>query len=179
MRTIYVITTGGTIEKDYSEHLGIVANLEGKMDKFLAHLRLPNTSLQVVPLMNKDSLDFTSVDRSDLLAKVTELLSTKCPIVITHGTDTMVTSGVLIEESFPKLEVPIVLTGAMTPLGFDRSDGLQNLTESLLATQLIDPGVYVVMHGQVFSVSQTRKDPKRKTFVRIEETSELMKAESD
>lgn len=32
--------------------------------------------------------------------------------------------------------MPIVLTGAMTPLGFKGSDGLQNLTESLMAVQL-------------------------------------------
>jgi len=36
---------------------------------------------------------------------------------------------------------------AMTPLGFEGSDGLQNLTESLLAVQLLAPGIHVVIHG--------------------------------
>jgi L-asparaginase/Glu-tRNA(Gln) amidotransferase subunit D len=54
--------------------------------------------------------------------------------------------------------MPVVLTGAMTPLGFEGSDGLQNLTESLLAVQLIRPGVYVVMHNRVYPVHRVRKD---------------------
>ena len=67
----------------------------------------------------------------------------------------------------PRLHAPIVLTGAMTPLGFEGSDGLQNLTESLLATRLLPPGVYVVVHGQVFPVNRVRKDRKRARFVRV------------
>jgi L-asparaginase/Glu-tRNA(Gln) amidotransferase subunit D len=54
--------------------------------------------------------------------------------------------------------VPVVLIGAMIPLGFEGSDGLQNLTESLLAIQLFAPGFYLVMHGQVFPVDRVRKD---------------------
>jgi L-asparaginase len=53
----------------------------------------------------------------------------------------------------------------MTPLGFEGSDGLQNLTESLMAARLLEPGVYVVMHGQVFPVSRARKDKDKATFV--------------
>ena len=61
------------------------------------------------------------------------------PIVITHGTDTMVETGLYLQKAFPALQIPVVLTGAMTPLGFEGSDGLQNLTESLLAAQLLVP----------------------------------------
>ena len=46
------------------------------------------------------------------------------------------------------------------------SDGLQNLTESLLAARFIAPGVYIVMHGQVFPVSKVHKDKDKATFVR-------------
>ena len=42
---------------------------------------------------------------------------------------------------------------------------MQNLTESLMAAQLLAPGVYVVFHGQVFPVSQVRKDKDKATFV--------------
>ena len=64
--------------------------------------------------------------------------------------------------------MPVVLTGAMSPLGFERSDGLQNLTESLMAATILKPGVYVVMHSQVFEVGKTLKDRERATFVRIQ-----------
>ena len=53
----------------------------------------------------------------------------------------------------------------MTPLGFEKSDGLQNLTESLLAARLLPPGVYLVIHSQVFPIDRVRKDRKRARFV--------------
>jgi L-asparaginase len=86
--------------------------------------------------------------------------------VITHGTDTLVESGMEIERVLPNLPVPVILSGAMKPLGFDSSDGLQNLTESLFAARLLGPGVHVVFHSQVFPVGQARKDKAKGTFVR-------------
>src|SRR5690242_19033663 len=122
MQTIYLITTGGTIEKAYSEQLGKVLNEENKIAQYLSLLRLPNCDVRVIPVMNKDSLEMSDQDRALLVAKVGTLLPDGCPIVITHGTDTMVESGKAIEAAFPAPGVPIVMTGAMTPLGFERSD---------------------------------------------------------
>lgn len=165
MQTIYLLTTGGTIEKQYSEQLGAVLNYKNKIGDYLKLLRLPDGNIQVIPIMNKDSLEMSPEDRAGLVAKVVELLPKRCPVVITHGTDTMVESGLAIEKAAPAPPVPVVLTGAMTPLGFEKSDGLQNLTESLFAARLLDPGVYIVMHGQVFPASHVRKDRERSTFV--------------
>jgi L-asparaginase len=55
----------------------------------------------------------------------------------------------------------------MTPLGFERSDGLQNLTESLFAARVLKPGVWIVMHGQYFDVDNVRKDREASRFVAI------------
>jgi L-asparaginase len=165
MQTIYLITTGGTIEKEYSEQLGQVLNEANKIAQYLSLLRLPASDIRVLPLMNKDSLEMSDEDRARLVAEVGKLLPGGCPVVITHGTDTMVESGREIEKAFPLLPVPIILTGAMSPLGFERSDGLQNLTESLFAVRLLTPGVYIVMHGQVFPANKARKDRERATFV--------------
>jgi L-asparaginase len=70
----------------------------------------------------------------------------------------MVETGLYLQQALPELKVPIVLTGAMTPLGFEGSDGLQNLTESLFAVRILAPGIYVVMHGQLFPVDRVKKD---------------------
>ena len=166
MRTVYILSTGGTIEKAYSEHTGNVQNLRQKVERYLRRLRLPETRVHIVPLMNKDSLEMTAADREKVLRAVRKVLPRRAPVVITHGTDTLVETGRLLEQRLPRLAVPIVLTGAMTPLGFEASDGLQNLTESLLATRLLAPGVWVVIHGQVFPVNRVRKDRKRARFVR-------------
>ena len=147
MQRIYLRSTGGTIEKVYSEQSGAVENRAAKLDRYLRALRLPDA------------------DRIEVRDRVGELLKESAPIVISHGTDTMVETGLFLEAAFILLKVPIILTGAMTPLGFEGSDGLQNLTESLLAARLLSPGVFVVMHGQVFPVSKARKDKDKATFV--------------
>ena len=165
MRTIYVVTTGGTIEKRYSESAGAVLNEGSKIGQYLDRLRLPDSDVQVVPVSNKDSLEMTAEDRTELVARLAELLPAACPIVITHGTDTMAETGRTIQQAFPELAVPVILTGAMRPLGFEGSDGLQNLTESLLAARLLAPGVYIVIHGQVFPADRAVKDRELGTFV--------------
>ena len=165
MQTIYVLTTGGTIEKMYSEQAGTVVNDASKIGQYLERLRLPDTDVQVIPVMNKDSLEMTAADRAELVARMATLLPAASPIVITHGTDTMAETGIYIQRAFPALPVPVILTGAMRPLGFEHSDGLQNLTESLLATRLLTPGVYIVIHGQVFPADRAQKDRTLGTFV--------------
>ena len=168
MQRIYVIATGGTIEKVYSEQTGNVQNLDNKIDRYFRQLRLPDAGIQVTHLMNKDSLEMTDADRESVLEAVREKLKEDpAPVVITHGTDTMVETGLVLKKHLANLRYPIVLTGAMTPLGFEASDGLQNLTESLLAARVLSPGVYVVMHNQVFPVDRVRKDKEAARFVWI------------
>jgi len=169
VRVIYVLTTGGTMEKVYSERTGSVSNVVSKIDRYLALLRLPECEVNVVPLINKDSLEMTDEDRILILGMVRAILKENASIVITHGTDTMVKTGLYLQRALPQLETPIVLTGAMTPLGFEGSDGLQNLTESLLAAQLLPSGVYVVMHGAVYPVHRVRKDHALGRFVWTDE----------
>ena len=62
--------------------------------------------------------------------------------------------------------VPIVLTGAMRPYVMRNTDALQNLTEALLAVQILAPGVYVAMHNQVLQFPGVVKDRERGTFVK-------------
>jgi L-asparaginase len=162
---IYVIAAGGTIEKVYSEKTGNVQNLDSKIDRYFRLLRLPDTEIQITHLMNKDSLEMTDADRDRVLAAVREKLNDPAPVVVSHGTDTMVETGLVLQRNLPELHFPIILTGAMTPLGFEASDGLQNLTESLFAARVLAPGVYLVMHNQAFPIDRVRKDRELARFV--------------
>jgi L-asparaginase len=163
---IHLLTTGGTIEKIYSEQSGQVENLVAKIDRYLHFLRLPDSQIEITPLMNKDSLEMTEEDRELILAVVRAKIA-HGPVVITHGTDTMVETGTMLKSRLSPARFPIVLTGAMTPLGFERSDGLQNLTESLFAARVLQPGVWIVMHNQVFDVDHARKDRESARFVSV------------
>jgi L-asparaginase len=163
VQRIHLISTGGTIEKIYSETTGTVVNLETKIDRYLKQLRLPDAEIDAISVMNIDSLEMTQEDREEVLQVVRGRLD--APIVITHGTDTLVETGLFLKQHLPSLAYPIVFTGAMTPLGFERSDGLQNLTESLLAARLLPPGIWLVIHNQVFPIDHVRKDREASRFV--------------
>ena len=67
-----------------------------------------------------------------------------------HGTDRMSQSVAALSMN-PDLEAPIVFTGAMRPYEMRTTDALQNMTEALLAVQLLGPGVYIAMHNKVLS----------------------------
>lgn len=161
---IYVLTTGGTIEKIYSEQSGAVQNVVARINQYIAQLRLPDTRIEITQLMNKDSLEMTDFDRETILDAVRERVE-ESPMVITHGTDTMVTTGRLLKSRLVDLKYPVILTGAMTPLGFERTDGLQNLTESLFAARTLPSGVWIVLHNQAFDVDRVHKDRERAQFV--------------
>jgi L-asparaginase len=166
MQKIHLITTGGTIEKIYSEQRGSVENVDSKIETYLGRLRLPDLEIDTTRLMNKDSLEMTDADRARVLEAVRGRLD--APIVITHGTDTMVETGLYLKGAVDDLKHPIILTGAMTPLGFESSDGLQNLTESLFAARVLAPGIYVVIHNQAFPVDRVRKDKQAARFVAVD-----------
>jgi hypothetical protein len=51
-----------------------VANVDSKIDRYLKRLRLPDAEINIVPLMNKDSLEITDADRLFLLGMVRAIL---------------------------------------------------------------------------------------------------------
>lgn len=51
--------------------------------------------------------------------------------VILHGTDTMAYTGSMLSYMLKNLAKPIILTGAQSPMVYPRSDGLQNLINSI------------------------------------------------
>ena len=55
----------------------------------------------------------------------------------------------------------------MRPYELRATDALQNLTEALLAVQLLPPGVYVAMHDQVLQFPGVTKDRSAGTFVKV------------
>ena len=54
----------------------------------------------------------------------------------------------------------------MRPWALKTTDAVQNLTEALLAVQLVAPGVYVAMHNVLLRFPGVVKDVRRGTFVR-------------
>jgi L-asparaginase len=165
-KRIALVSTGGTIEKTYDELSGVLANRVSVLDMMLASLQLRGVAIERVALMNKDSLEMGEADH-DLIARTAQhYAASHDGIVIVHGTDRLATTGERIAAKVGTPRVPIVLTGAMRPFEMRSTDAPQNLTEALLAVQLLPPGVYVAMHNQVLAFPGVAKDPKAGTFIK-------------
>jgi L-asparaginase len=165
MKNIWVITTGGTIEKTYSEDEGFLENRESVLrDKFLNKLRLPDLKISVLGLMAKDSLLMTDEDREKISTAISSLAPKSQALVVLHGTDTLDKTLLYCHEKIKEPSVPVVFTGAMKPAGFDDSDALQNFTEALLASRILPTGYYLSFHGQVFEGPIVRKNKEKRTF---------------
>lgn len=171
-KTIAVISTGGTIEKTYDEYSGILANRVSVLDVMLGSLQLRGIDIVRVALMNKDSSDMNPADHA-LIAATCKRMADSCDgVVVVHGTDRMSTSGETTHALMSSPAAPVVFTGAMRPFEMRTTDAVQNLTEALLASQLLPPGVYVAMHNRVLQFPGILKDWQRATFVHSGERSD-------
>ena len=165
-RSIALISTGGTIEKTYDELRGVLSNQVSVLDIMLASLELRGVDVHRVQLMNKDSLDMSPDDHTLIAQTAGRMAGAHAGVVVVHGTDRLAVSGERVIELIGAPAAPIVFTGAMRPWELRSSDALQNLTEALLAVQLVRPGVYVAMHNQVLQFPGVVKDAERRTFVK-------------
>jgi L-asparaginase len=165
-KRIAIISTGGTIEKTYDELSGALANHLSVLDVMLASLELRGVELVRVQLMNKDSLEMTDEDHTLIAESAERMTRATEGVVIVHGTDRLAVSGERIVELFGTPRRPVVFTGAMRPYELRTSDALQNLTEALLAVQILPAGVYVCMHNQVLAFPGVEKDRTLGTFVK-------------
>ena len=166
MRRIALVSTGGTIEKTYDALRGVLENKVSVLDLMLASLELRGVTVSRVPLMNKDSLEMTPADHTLIAETVLAFSKVHDGVVVVHGTDRLAVSGERCVELVGTPRVPVVFTGAMRPYELRSTDALQNLTEALLAVQIVAPGVYVAMHNTVLQFPGVVKDPDLGTFVK-------------
>lgn len=165
-RSVALISTGGTIEKTYDELRGVLSNQVSVLDVMLASLELRGVDIHRVQLMNKDSLEMTPEDHTLIAEMAGRLAQAHAGVIVVHGTDRLAVSGHRVVELIGTPASPIIFTGAMRPFELRSTDALQNLTEALLAVQLVPPGVYVAMHNQVLQFPGVIKDLERRTFVK-------------
>jgi L-asparaginase len=160
---IRFITTGGTIDKIYFDALSQFEVGESQVEHILKE-GLVQFDYEIVPLLQKDSLEMTAADRAvlrDYIEKDEGHL-----FVITHGTDTMAETAEALQGLDDKT---IVLTGALTPARFRTTDAIFNVGMAVAAVQASPPGVYIAMSGQVFAAGEVRKNRTENRFESIRE----------
>lgn len=158
---IRFITTGGTIDKIYFDAMSQFEVGESQIRHILDE-GLASFDYDVVPMFQKDSLDLTAEDRSKLRNFIENDDAER--YVITHGTDTLTETAAILTK-LPKKH--IVLTGALTPARFKTTDAVFNIGMAVAAVQVVLPGVYLAMSGQIFAAGEVRKNRDRNRFERL------------
>ena len=155
---IRFITTGGTIDKIYFDAMSQFEVGETQIEHILTE-GLASFDYDVVPMFQKDSLELTDDDRNMLRDFVANDDSGR--YVISHGTDTMAETAAALSGIEGKR---IVLTGALTPARFKTTDAIFNVGMAVAAVQIVAPGVYLAMSGQVFEAGKVRKNRAENRF---------------
>jgi len=153
---ILVVTTGGTIDKQYFDALSEYQIAESVIDRLLKIARVAHP-FRVIELMRKDSLELTDEDRALIASVVAEAPESR--VVITM-TDTAKALAHLAGKT-------IVLAGALAPARFSESDASFNLGMAFACCQAAAPGVWITMSGSVFNGLKVRKDREAGKFVEI------------
>ncbi|MFC1687180.1 asparaginase domain-containing protein [Patescibacteria group bacterium] len=145
---ITFIQTGGTIDKGYpsteTTHgynfiIGDPAYIS-ILEKIDSTFEFESTSI-----VRKDSLDFSDEDRERILEAVRLIKNDN--VVITHGTDTIYKTA---EKLSAIKDKKVVLTGAMLPEEFAKSDAMFNVGMAVGALHILkESGVYIALYGVV------------------------------
>ncbi len=162
---IRFLTTGGTIDKVYFDALSEYEVGDSPINQILAE-GLVEFEFDVVPLLQKDSLEMTDEDRQVLYDYIAN--EDQAHYVITHGTDTMPATA---EKLATLQDKTIVLTGALTPARFRTTDAVFNVGMAVAAVQTARPGVYIAMNGQVFEAGTVQKNRAENRFEHKESSS--------
>lgn len=156
---ILVLTTGGTIDKNYFDALSKYQIVDSGIPALLEEARVA-LPFRIEEVCRKDSLELTDADRAAIVERARQAPERR--IVITHGTDTM-TETAKVLASIPGKTM--VLTGALSPARFAETDAPFNLGMAFAAAQTAPPGVWIAMSGQVFDGLKVKKDRAAGRFV--------------
>lgn len=148
MKKYLLLTTGGTIACSPS-HQGRKPQRNGREILQLAGLDSQADEFDFCPMFSKDSTDLSQPDLEKLLHKIRDAAERYEGILILHGTDTLEYTAALISAVFGDVKIPILLTGAIFPLGYAQSDAPQNLKNSLAFLKRGTEGVFVLFGSKI------------------------------
>lgn len=153
--SILFLITGGTIDNLDRDKAGYSPlGHESLIPDLLKQARI-TADYRTEVVMQKDSRDLDNKDRANLLDICTKAKEEK--IVITHGTFSIPETAKYLGPIAPSNKT-IVLCGSLIPANEKQSDALFNLGFAFRAAQDLAPGVYVAMHGCIFSWNNVKKE---------------------
>ena len=157
---IAILTTGGTIDKFYFDAKSEFCVGDPQIAPVLEEANV-SFNYTIESILRKDSLELTPSDVDLICDKVRQ--SDHRHILITHGTDTLLTTAKAL-KSQPCSDKTIVLIGAMQPRQMRDSDAHFNIGYGVAAVQLLPPGVYAAMNGHLFDPDKAIKNRAKGRF---------------
>lgn len=147
-KNIRLISTGGTIACRPTTR-GLAPELSAK-----DMLDIIGKNSDNISSTNLFSMDSSNIQPEEWLQIADEIKRTCANkdidgIVLTHGTDTMAYTASMLSFLLLGVKIPVVITGAQTPIINSDSDGRENLRDAINAAGLLPGGVYVCFGGSV------------------------------
>ena len=161
MNKLLIITTGGTIDKIYFDDMSDYQIGDPQIGSILNDLQV-GFEFEVNPLMRKDSLHITDEDRQSIHDTIASTEATH--ILVTHGTDSMIKTALLLTDIPGK---KIVLTGALNPARFRDTDAVFNIGCAVGALQALPNGAWIAMNGCIWDPKKVRKNRNKNRFEEI------------
>ena len=134
-KNIYIAYTGGTIgmRKSNNGYIPIVGYFQKqliKMPEFHSS-EIPNFFIKEYnPLI--DSSNMSPIEWQKIADDIKKNYHQYDGFVVLHGTDTMAYTASALSFILENLDKPVIITGSQIPLSEIRSDGRQNLLNSIL-----------------------------------------------
>lgn len=164
MTDVLLVQTGGTIDKDYPRKTGGYAFeiADAAAVRILEQGRV-TIRYETLSACRKDSQELTDEDREQIKELCMKAIQNR--ILVTHGTDTMIETGMFLNAAAIEQKKIVVLTGAFKPETFKCSDATFNVGLAVGALQSLEtPGVYIAMNGKVRLVTSASRDKETGIF---------------
>ena len=151
---------GGTIDKQYPVKQGAYAFEIGEpaFTEIVRQMRL-TYPIGTSSIAKKDSQDLTENDKNQLKRYIIDSPSKR--FIITHGTDTMIQTGLFLSDIVDKV---VVLTGAFIPASCKGSDAAAQLGSAVAASKLVGFGTYICMNGEIIPVKEATRNKETGIF---------------
>ncbi|XBC37625.1 MAG: asparaginase [Buchnera aphidicola (Meitanaphis microgallis)] len=160
-KSIYISYTGGTIGMKKSRY-GYIP-VSGYLQKQL--INIPDFHRPEMPLftINEykpliDSSNMTPIEWRTIAEDIYKNYKKYDGFIILHGTDTMAYTASALSFILENLRKPVIVTGSQIPLSELRSDGQQNLLNSLfIAAHYPIPEVTLLFNNKLYRGNRTTK----------------------
>ncbi len=156
--TVAILYVGGSIGMIRSRKTGRIEPIESLAE---IHRHIPEAqseaSLQFHSIANVGSSDITPDHWVQIATLVQKMESRVDGFVIIHGTNTMAYTAAALSFALRNLSKPVVLTGALLPIGDAGSDARMNLAYAIRTAQLDLAEVCIALGSRVLRGTRAKK----------------------